>query len=240
MLPANYQELGNEMILSAGRECGATADQIQIEWTPGKIVVTVRGDVYVADNDIDSEEEDEEFDDDEEEYDGVDDEEYDQEEEYDNEDATKEVEEDEGGEIVSEDGVVNEDEVVFEEDMVPVNDADQSRGIDIAALARTINAALDDEGVGFAIAESHEIEVTTPGASDELQGPVMFKAYKGFDVLVTFIDPKKKTQKTIEGKLHERNNEFTVINIKGRLKNIKNQMLVSVKLPKPKKEKGAR
>jgi len=68
----------------------------------------------------------------------------------------------------------------------------------------------------------------------------MFKAYKGFDVLATFIDPKKKTQKTIEGKLHERNNEFTVINIKGRLKNIKNQMLVSVKLPKPKKEKGAR
>jgi ribosome maturation factor RimP len=230
------------MILSAGRECGATADQIHVEWKAGVIVVTVRGDVYVADNEIDSEEEDEEFDEDEQEYDGVDDEEYDDDKEYDNEDTTKEVEEedDELEEIVSEDDGVSGDEVNSEEDMGPVEEADQSRGIDIAALARAINAALDDEGVGFAIAESHEIEVTTPGASDELQGPVMFKAYKGFDVLATFIDPKKKTQKTIEGKLHERNNEFTVINIKGRLKNIKNQMLVSVKLPKPKKEKGAR
>jgi len=122
----------------------------------------------------------------------------------------------------------------------PLDDQDEneetpSTDVDMTALARAINAALDDDGTGLAIAEAHEIVVTTPGASDELSG-IMFESYKGFDVIVEHQDPKKKT-KRIEGRLVERNDEFTIINIKGRMKKLKNQDVMSVKLPKAKKEK---
>lgn len=121
-----------------------------------------------------------------------------------------------------------------EEPAIPVG------AVDITTLARAINSALDDDGIGLAIAEAHEIEVTTPGASDELVGDVMFEAFKGFDVIVQHKDPKKDKVKTIDGRLVERNDEFTVLNIKGRMKNLKNQDVLSVKLPKAKKEKGVR
>ena len=111
--------------------------------------------------------------------------------------------------------------------------------VDVATIARAINVALDDDGVGLAIAEAHEIEVTTKGASDELTG-IMWESYRGFDVICQYKDPKTDKIKTMEGRLVERNEEFTVININGRMKHLKNGNVVSCKLPKAKKEKGAR
>lgn len=111
----------------------------------------------------------------------------------------------------------------------------------LTLLARTINQILDDDGMGLAIAEVHSIEVTTPGVSDELvPGTPQFEAFKGFEVIVQQLDPKTKKVKTIEGRLVERNDEFTIINIKGRMKKMKNETVQSVRLPKAKKEKGAR
>lgn len=111
----------------------------------------------------------------------------------------------------------------------------------LTLLARTINQILDDDGMGLAIAEVHSIEVTTPGVSDELvPGTPQFDAFKGFEVIVQQLDPKTKKVKTIEGRLVERNDEFTIINIKGRMKKMKNETVQSVRLPKAKKEKGAR
>lgn len=111
----------------------------------------------------------------------------------------------------------------------------------LTLLARTINQILDDDGMGLAIAEVHSIEVTTPGVSDELvPGTPQFDAFKGFEVIVQQMDPKKNKLKTIEGRLVERNDEFTIINIKGRMKKMKNETVQSVRLPKAKKEKGAR
>lgn len=112
-------------------------------------------------------------------------------------------------------------------------------GVDVVVLARAINAALDENEIGTRIAETHEIEVTTPGASDELTG-VMWDVYRGFDVVAKFIDPKKQVEKTIEGRLHERTEDITIINIKGRMKKIKNGNLLSVMLPKAKTEKGSK
>jgi ribosome maturation factor RimP len=113
-------------------------------------------------------------------------------------------------------------------------------GVDVTALARSINSVFDQNEIGFQIAESYEIEVTTPGASDVLAGDIMFEAYKGFDVITEHQDPKTKSVKQIEGKLVERNDEFTILNIKGRMKKLKNENVLTVKLPKAKKEKNAR
>ena len=94
--------------------------------------------------------------------------------------------------------------------------------------------------MGYNIAVHHEIEVTTPGASDELEG-IMFEAYKGFTVTVETLDPKKKDKvKIIEGNLVERTDDFTILNVKGRRRKLKNQIVLSVKLPKAKREKGVK
>jgi ribosome maturation factor RimP len=113
-------------------------------------------------------------------------------------------------------------------------------GVDVSALAKSINTIFDQNEIGFQIAESFEIEVTTPGASDVLSGEVMFEAYKGFDVIAEHEDTKTKSVKQIEGKLVERNDEYTIINIKGRMKKLKNENVRTVKLPKAKKEKSVR
>uniref|UniRef100_A0A7S3L4I1 Uncharacterized protein n=1 Tax=Amphora coffeiformis TaxID=265554 RepID=A0A7S3L4I1_9STRA len=112
-------------------------------------------------------------------------------------------------------------------------------GIDVTTVAKAINAALDCTEIGQAIAETHSIEVTTPGVvSDEIQGDRMFSAYRGFDVTVVYEDPKKNNKKrTIEGRLVERNDEHVIINVKGRMSKLVRDNVVSVKLPKAKREK---
>jgi hypothetical protein len=68
----------------------------------------------------------------------------------------------------------------------------------------------------------------------------MFEAYRGFPVMLTYRDAKTNKTKTVEGKLVERTDEYTQINVKGRMRKFKNQVVESVKLPKAKKEKGVR
>jgi len=127
--------------------------------------------------------------------------------------------------------------------MVLFDDADlpeEDEGANVVSIARKINAAFSEEGeesVGFRIAVHHSVEVTTPGASDEMYG-IMFESYKGFDVIVETVDAKNNKKKIIEGKLVERNEDTTVINQKGRMRKLKNYNVMSVKLPKAKKEKG--
>ena len=116
-------------------------------------------------------------------------------------------------------------------------------GVNLVEVSRAIHAALDtndEESVGWHIAANHEVEVTTPGASNVLTSDLMFKSYRGFEIMVDFTDPKTKKSKKINGRLVERNGEFTVINIKGRMKKIRNDMIKAVTLPKAKKEKGVR
>ena len=101
-----------------------SAEDLDIEWKAGKIIVTVRGKVYVSNpyepgEELDEEGEEESLDD--------------------------EMEPLDGEEVASE----------------PVS------GVDITQLARAINNHLSEDEVGNAIAETHEIEVTTPGASGE-------------------------------------------------------------------------
>ena len=55
-------------------------------------------------------------------------------------------------------------------------------------------------------------------------------------------EEEQKTKKVIEGKLVGRDNEkgVTMVNVKGRITKIKNDMIDSVKLPKAKREKGVK
>ena len=135
-----------------------------------------------------------------------------------------------------------QDEEEEGDDKTENSEAKPTGGVNLVELTRSIQGALDmnDEGsIGWQLGMNYEFEVTTPGASNELSG-IMFESYKGFDVMVDFVDPKTKKNKSIDGRLVERNDEFTVINVKGRMKKIRNDMVQSVKLPKAKKEKGVR
>jgi ribosome maturation factor RimP len=214
VLPEGYQQAGNELIYGAAASCGVPPEQLEIQWKAGKIHVEVRAaDVYLSDA---VPRDDERVEGDVEDEGNVDD---------DTEDTELALEEDDDNNNV---------------ESIPDEPSGAApKGVDMTILARAINAALDDDGVGLAIAEVHAIEVSTPGATDELSG-IMFESYKGFDVLVQHMDPKKKSIKTIEGRLVERNEEFTVLNLKGRFKKLKNAQVVSVKLPKAKREKGGR
>lgn len=137
-----------------------------------------------------------------------------------------------------EDVIMDGEEIRDEEDSVDEDwDTSSSTGVDVTTVAKAINAALDCNEVGQAIAETHSIEVTTPGASDELQGDTMFAAYQGFDVIIVYDDPKKNKRRTIEGRLVERTDEHVVINIKGRITKLIRDNVISVKLPKAKREK---
>jgi ribosome maturation factor RimP len=123
-------------------------------------------------------------------------------------------------------------------------DEDEGEGeADIVAISRAINYALGEEGedsLGYSIAVNHSLEVTTPGATDELEG-IMFEAYKGFNVIVETVDPKKAGKvKIIEASLIERTDDFLILNAKGRRRKLKNQNVISVKLPKAKREKGVK
>ena len=69
---------------------------------------------------------------------------------------------------------------------------------------------------------------------------IMFESYRGFSVFVEVIDPKKDKVQIMEGKLVERNEKQTIVNVKGRVRKLKNELVLSVKLPKAKREKGAK
>ena len=224
MLPEGYQEFGEHIIRKAGAECGIVKDDdLTIEWKADRIVVTVRGKVFVSA--IEAEEGDEDL------------VLMEEEEDIDDGDDEDSADGDEGDDVLlSIDDTTMDDSEGTDE----TTSTSSPRGVDVAALARAINNALDDGGIGFMIAEAHEIEVTTPGVSDELQGRVMFEAYKGFDVICEQKDVKSNKIKQIEGRLVERNDEFTILNIKGRMKKLENDAVLSVKLPKAKKEKGVK
>ena len=104
--------------------------------------------------------------------------------------------------------------------------------------------------------------MTTPEFDNVLRGR-LFQVYKGFDVIVDHWEVKKKKKTKIssdmsggnnddddvqkkrvktEGKLVERDMEknVTIINVKGRNKKIKNDLIESVELPKAKREKGVK
>jgi len=209
-----WKSEGERIIKSAAMDCGAKEEDIDIQWKSGRVEIKISGVTYIQAKEDDEDEDDVGivYDDD------ID------------EEAIKEFSE-EFGEADEETEDEDEDE-----------DARPTFGSDIVSIGRAINYALGEEGegsLGYNIAVHHEIEVSTPGASDELQG-IMFESYKGFAVIVSLMDPKKNKAKNYEGKLIQRTDTHTIVNVKGRQRKMKNELVLSVKLPKAKREKGVR
>ena len=251
--------LGTTLIQSAAQACGATDKMVQIDWKADRIVVTVdvfADEEYVARMD-------------EEWLSGGGEDDYEEEEEviYDVNDADlsdddfvemwDNLDDDDFDEGDYDDGDDEEEE--------PTDGS-----ISLTAIARKINEYLAKDGedtLAFRIAQLHEIEVTTPEFDNVIRGERMFESYKGFDVIVEhWEEPKKKKSKAAkedddsseeeeeekedppkklkvtEGKLVARDAEkgTTNVNVKGRIMKIKNDAIESVKLPKAKREKGAK
>ena len=200
-----WKKEGERIILKSMIENGGNIEDVDIQWKPGLIIVTISGDSILRADD-------------------------------DTEDDILEMEQDEDYEDAMQE---------FDNDFDNQQDEISDTKPNVVSIARAINLALGEEGegsIGYNIAVHHSIEVTTPGASDELHG-IMFQSYRGFDVIAETIDVKKNKNnddkpkiKIVEGKLVERNEEHTVLNVKGRMKKLKNDLVVCVKLPKAKKE----
>lgn len=209
-----WKTSGEKIIMKAIIENGGKLEDVDIQWKPGRIIVTISGNSILS---ADETEEDDDI----------------------------EIDEDE----IDQRTLQEFDEEFNDESEDEIDDkSDNPVSVDVVSIAKAINIAFGEEGensVGYNIAVHHSIEVTTPGGSDELYG-IMFQSYKGFDVIVEAIDPKNKKKDgkpkmiIIEGSLVERNEKQTILNVKGRLKKLKNELVIRVKLPKAKKEKGAR
>ena len=208
-----WKTSGEKIIMKAIIENGGKVEDVDIQWKPGRIIVTISGNSILSADET--------------------------------EDDDIEIDEDE----IDQTALQEFDEEFNDESQDEIDDKSENPvSVDVVSIAKAINIAFGEEGensVGYNIAVHHSIEVTTPGGSDELYG-IMFQSYKGFDVIVEAIDPKKKKKDDtpkmiiIEGSLVERNEKQTILNVKGRLKKLKNELVIRVKLPKAKKEKGAR
>ena len=257
-------ENGTDTEISSSTAAGSTDiiknNKLDIEWKAGSIIVTVHGDVLLsaipiehAEKETTEEDTDEDVEDDNEtttddvtadlfgdDDDAVDDDIKDEQQQL----AEEPVDENARGAI---------DIALLARTINRMLDPPKKYGEDDNNDEDNVDEDEDNNGIiniGLAIAEVHSIEVTTPGVSDDLMiliktNPQILNVYKGFVVLIQQIDKKtvkkaKTKQKTIEGRLVSYDNEFTIININGRMKTIRNDTIISMKLPKAKKEKGSR
>ena len=230
--PSDMKSLGEKIIVQAALQSGATESMIDIQWFPDRIVVTVdvnkddgEGVILMGDS-------------------------------LDDDDLDEIEWEEEDGILYEEDDNLEFDD---EDDEGSISDSD---AVDLTLIARTINELLSQDGedsLAYEIAKLHEIEVTTPEFDNVLRGKVMFESYKGFEVMVEhWEEPKKKKKpkaqkevpptetvlepklKVTEGKLVGREEDVTLINVKGRVVKIKNDKIEAVRLPKAKREKGVK
>ena len=228
---SEMQAQGTDIIRKAAVEAGAQPDNVEIDWKGDQIIVTISGELVKLGSPASLEE--------------LDDEEIAEELELDLYVDADELEEngaDEAGIFGDVDiGDYEEDELKEAKEEEEEEEDDEPS---ITGIARAINRALAELGegsIGDIIAQTHSIEVTTPGSSDVLEGDIMFEAYKGFEVMVETTETNKKGKKKIkEGLLVEKNDEFTILNQKGRISKIKNEKIECIRLPKAKREKGAK
>jgi ribosome maturation factor RimP len=100
----------------------------------------------------------------------------------------------------------------------------------ISVIAKAILDALQDREEELAILQRHELVLTSPGPPDVIETQRQFDAYRGAPVIVETQDPFN-SNRTLKGKLVDRNSMDLMINQKGRIVTIPLNFVKCVRLP---------
>lgn len=100
----------------------------------------------------------------------------------------------------------------------------------LSTIAEAIISALEIHEEELQILGRHELVLTSPGPHDVLETQRQFDAYRGCDVVVQTQDPFE-SNRTLKGKLVDRNSMDLLINKKGRLVTIPLNFVACVRLP---------
>mmetsp|Transcript_17556 Transcript_17556/g.38293 ORF Transcript_17556/g.38293 Transcript_17556/m.38293 type:complete len:422 (+) Transcript_17556:116-1381(+) len=121
----------------------------------------------------------------------------------------------------------------------PASDAQKSiHKVDTMALstiAGSILGALEEVEEELQVLERHELVLASPGPPDVLETQKQFNAFRGENVIVETQDPWK-SNRTLKGRLVDRNSMDVFINQKGRLVTIPNVFVKCVRIPIPPQE----
>jgi ribosome maturation factor RimP len=108
----------------------------------------------------------------------------------------------------------------------------------LSVLAGAIMDALETVEDELKILERHELILASTGAQDVLETQTQFDSHRGYDVAVETQDPWG-SNRTLRGKLVDRNAMDVIINQKGRMITIPHNFIKCVRLPQTRRNSEA-
>ena len=105
----------------------------------------------------------------------------------------------------------------------------------LSTIAGAIVDSLETEEKELRVLERHEIVLSSPGAPDVLETQKQFDAHRGEVVVVETQDPWD-SNRTLRGKLMDRNSMDVLLNIRGRLVTVPLNFVKCVRLPQAQQE----
>ena len=100
---------------------------------------------------------------------------------------------------------------------------------DCARFSSALGEALESNAL---LSEAYVLEISSPGISEQLASDRDFQTFRGFPVKVIHRD-EDTAEQHLEGLLLERNDDVLQINIRGRIKRIPRDDVISVRLTTP-------
>ena len=100
---------------------------------------------------------------------------------------------------------------------------------DCAGFSGTLGDALENAQL---LSEAYVLEISSPGIGETLSSDRDFQTFRGFPVDVVHRD-KEGTEQRLEGLLLERDDDTLQINIRGRIKRLPRDHVLSVRLTTP-------
>ena len=100
---------------------------------------------------------------------------------------------------------------------------------DCASFSGVLGDALEASPL---LTEAYVLEISSPGIGELLASDRDFQTFRGFPVEVTHTDQDASEQR-LEGLLHERDADTLQINIRGRIKRLPRDHVITVRLTSP-------
>jgi ribosome maturation factor RimP len=100
---------------------------------------------------------------------------------------------------------------------------------DCAGFSGTLGEALESAQL---LTEAYVLEISSPGIGETLSSERDFQTFRGFPVEVVHRD-RDDTEQRLEGLLLERDEDTLQINIRGRIKRLPRDHVLSVRLTSP-------